>query len=220
VKEMAENNGESLNIGIVGGGKGGLEILKIFDENDSVKIQFMVDPNLDAPGMNKARSLGINTYTSFDDVAGKNHTQFIIEATGSEKVYNMVREKIHNGTKVVESSCALLFFKVLDESRKRTHTRLADSIGGVKDKINASLRDIQKSLEVIQVTTLDLNMLAMNARIEAAHAGEMGKGFAVVAEEVKNSAKMAQKMTEDIDRISSELLEISKELNKSIQSLK
>ncbi|MCE1246844.1 MAG: methyl-accepting chemotaxis protein [Firmicutes bacterium] len=111
-------------------------------------------------------------------------------------------------------------FKILDENRKTTNERVTSSVGNIRKKIDSSLKDIQKSLDVIQVTTLDLNMLAMNARIEAAHAGEMGKGFAVVAEEVKNSAKMAQKMTEDIERISSELFLISRELTKSIENLK
>ena len=215
-----ENNEQAFTVGIIGGGKGGLEILKIFSENKSVKINYLVDPNMEAPAMQKARNLGIDTFTNMDDVVERNGTKYIIEATGSEKVFNMLREKIHNGTKLVDSSTALLFFKVLDENRKATNSRVAESVGSLRGKIDTSLRDIQKSLDVIQVTTLDLNMLAMNARIEAAHAGEMGKGFAVVAEEVKNSAKMAQKMTEDIERISQELFIISKELNKSIESLK
>lgn len=217
---MEQNTEQALTVGIVGGGKGGLEILKIFSENQSVKINYMVDPNLDAPGMNKARSMGINTYTDMDEVIGRNGTKYIIEATGSERVYNMICEKIHNGTKIIDSSTALLMFKILDENRKTTNERVTSSVGNIRKKIDSSLKDIQKSLDVIQVTTLDLNMLAMNARIEAAHAGEMGKGFAVVAEEVKNSAKMAQKMTEDIERISSELFLISRELTKSIENLK
>jgi PAS domain-containing protein len=66
------------------------------------------------------------------------------------------------------------------------------------DRLSRSSQDIASIIKVINNIAEQTNLLALNATIEAARAGEAGKGFAVVASEVKTLAQESAKSTENI----------------------
>jgi methyl-accepting chemotaxis protein len=99
--------------------------------------------------------------------------------------------KVDSGQAVVRQSMQRI------EQLATSSSSASHSIEDLSDEI----QNIGKVLGVIKSVAEQTNLLALNAAIEAARAGEQGRGFAVVADEVRALAKRTQQSTEEIERL-------------------
>ena len=103
--------------------------------------------------------------------------------------------------------------KQISDTNKQTIISLAGEIeqaAGVIDEVNHHSAAIGGILDVIRGIAEQTNLLALNAAIEAARAGEQGRGFAVVADEVRSLASKTQESTQEIQNMIEQLQRGSK----------
>lgn len=116
-------------------------------------------------------------------------------AAGAATAASKAEQEVRNGLSVVNNTVTTISHLAAEVEKS----------AGVIKQLESDSQAIGKILDVIKSIAEQTNLLALNAAIEAARAGEQGRGFAVVADEVRTLASRTQQSTVEIEAMIAKL---------------
>jgi predicted dinucleotide-utilizing enzyme len=209
----------SKTAGIIGGGTGGSGLLRFLLQSDRIKVVFVVDRDPEASGLKLAAQSDIPVFTDLDEALAKVPCQMLFEMTGVPAVKVRLLQFMKDTAIELMPSSTWVLIQELEEAKRRATGAVTQEILGIKERLTSGLEGSQNLVGRINHIMSSMQMLALNASIEAAKVGVHGRGFAVVAEHMTKSVENVRKLTEDIGKVNGDIQQVSGQINTAISHL-
>ena len=219
---MSEWFGERVfSVGILGGGRGGQGLLGFFGNGKVTRLAFLVDANVGAPGILAARELGISTFTDALEALQATLPDLLFDTTGDEALEARLQERLRGtSTRLVGSLASRMLVEVLQLNAGIVRDDIGKIVGVIQRDLGQSLDTSTSVVSRINSIMSNMQMLALNASIEAAKAGIHGRGFSVVAEHLGKSVDAVRNLTQEINQVNQNIIQVAKQSEGVLEKLK
>lgn len=216
-------NGERIDLSYRTSGES--ELLARFDAYTATVATLVEEVSNNTTVMHETGSDLVSVTALIREQSGSQHEQTDMISTAIEEMTASAAEVATNAADAATGADSAkqyaLDCKQSSEETERSIRRLEEQVvtaAGIIASLDKETSEIGGLLDVIRDIADQTNLLALNAAIEAARAGEQGRGFAVVADEVRTLAQRTQQSTEEIDRMIANLQQGSHSAVTAIES--
>lgn len=208
-------------IGIIGGGRSGSAMLRFLLKTNVAKVVFVMDIEPNAPGMVEARNHNISVFTKLPDALKQPLPDYIFAVSSDSEMDELLKQTLKGTpTRIINQSTSRMIVELVEDNRTQIQLGVGEAVNAIKKELLTTLTASQGLTYRISNMMASMQMLALNASIEAAKVGHAGKGFAVVAENMTKSVESVRKLTQEIEDVNKTLTTISGEIESVLVLLK
>ncbi len=196
-----------MNIALVGGGRAAVVLLDFFAVQKDIHVVGISDINESAPGIKRARDLGISTTANSKELTQRHDVQTIIELTGNPKVRTELLGILRPDQDFMSASCAQLTSDIIEAQSAHnamTAKAVSDQFHASITRLNTAIGNMDFAYTNIEKLLRETELVALNAKIECARAGQAGDAFSKVVERMHEMLTDIREAMEKISTASTE----------------
>jgi len=185
------------------------------------QVVFLVDADANAPGILAAREAGVPTFTDAAEALRMRCPEFLFNATEDEALTGQMQVLVRGSdTQIVAPGTSRMIVRVMEENTYRIREDVSCVVGTIQKELTDSLEGSRNLVGQINSIISSMQMLALDASIEPAKAGVHGRGFTVVADHIGKSVETVRKLTQEVDGVNANIIQLSDQTDSVLEKLR